>query len=51
MAVTFFLQVDPFTSVSDAHHVGETVRHKLHESHPEVSEVFIHIGKLYMLPY
>lgn len=37
------IEVDPFTSVSDAHHVGETVRHHLHESHPEVSEVFIHI--------
>lgn len=41
--MTFVLQVDPFTSVSDAHNVGETVRRHLHESHPEVSEVFIHI--------
>ncbi|KAL8167749.1 hypothetical protein V2J09_009248 [Rumex salicifolius] len=37
------IEVDPFTSVSDAHHVGETVRRRLHESHPEVSEIFIHI--------
>ncbi|KAL2900354.1 Metal tolerance protein C1 [Bienertia sinuspersici] len=37
------LQVDPFTSVSAAHHIGENVRHRIHESHPEVAEVFIHI--------
>lgn len=37
------IEVDPFTSVSAAHHVGEIVRGRLHESHPEVSEVFIHI--------
>ncbi|XP_021856139.1 metal tolerance protein 2 isoform X2 [Spinacia oleracea] len=38
------IEVDPFTSVSAAHHIGENVRHRIHESHPEVVEVFIHIG-------
>lgn len=42
--VSFILQVDPFSSVSAAHGVGENVRHQIHKSHPEVSEVFIHIG-------
>uniref|UniRef100_A0A803NB54 Uncharacterized protein n=1 Tax=Chenopodium quinoa TaxID=63459 RepID=A0A803NB54_CHEQI len=37
------VKVDPFTSVSAAHHIGENVRHRIHESHPEVAEVFIHI--------
>ncbi|XP_021906855.1 metal tolerance protein 2 isoform X2 [Carica papaya] len=37
--------VDPFSSVSAAHGVGENVRHQIHMSHPEVSEVFIHIGR------
>lgn len=41
------LQVDPFTSVSAAHSVGEHVRSQIHKSHPEVSEVFIHIGMHY----
>lgn len=39
------MQVDPFTSVSAAHHIGENVRLQIHESHPEVAEVFIHIGR------
>lgn len=42
---TFSLQVDPFCSVSAAHDIGENVRHQIHDSHPEVAEVFIHIGK------
>ncbi|XP_057548003.1 metal tolerance protein 2 [Amaranthus tricolor] len=37
------IEVDPFASVSAAHHIGENVRHRIHESHPEVAEVFIHI--------
>ncbi|XWS76518.1 hypothetical protein CRYUN_Cryun01aG0183300 [Craigia yunnanensis] len=35
--------VDPFSSVSAAHGIGENVRHQIHKSHPEVTEVFIHI--------
>ncbi|XP_004136180.1 metal tolerance protein 2 [Cucumis sativus] len=37
------IEVDPFLSVSAAHSIGENVRHEIHTSHPEVSEVFIHI--------
>ncbi|KAH9329117.1 hypothetical protein KI387_001225, partial [Taxus chinensis] len=37
------IEVDPFLSVSAAHNIGETVRRELHESHPKVAEVFIHI--------
>ncbi|KAI3425514.1 ZT_dimer domain-containing protein, partial [Psidium guajava] len=37
------IEVDPFVSVSAAHGVGETVRHRIYECHPEVTEVFIHI--------
>lgn len=37
------IEVDPFTSVSAAHHIGENVRRRIHESHPQVAEVFIHI--------
>lgn len=40
------MQVDPFSSVSVAHDIGENVRNQIHKSHPEVSEVFIHIGTL-----
>jgi len=36
--------VDPFSSVSVAHEVGEYVRRQINLNHPEVSEVFIHIG-------
>ncbi|XP_021746446.1 metal tolerance protein C1-like isoform X1 [Chenopodium quinoa] len=35
------IEVDPFTSVSAAHHISEHVRQRIHESHPEVAEVFI----------
>ncbi|KAG8389453.1 hypothetical protein BUALT_Bualt02G0231000 [Buddleja alternifolia] len=37
------VEVDPFSSVSAAHDVGEKVRNQLQEDHPEVAEVFIHI--------
>ncbi|KAM5563968.1 metal tolerance protein 2 [Rosa sericea] len=37
------IEVDPFCSVSAAHDIGEKVRHHVHKTHPEVSEVFIHI--------
>ncbi|XP_075524182.1 metal tolerance protein C1 isoform X3 [Primulina tabacum] len=37
------IEVDPFSSVSAAHDVGENVRRQIQQSHPEVSEVFIHI--------
>ncbi|KAK6164746.1 hypothetical protein DH2020_001610 [Rehmannia glutinosa] len=37
------VEVDPFSSVSAAHDVGENVRRQLQQSHPEVAEVFIHI--------
>lgn len=40
--------VDPFSSVSAAHGVGENVRRQIHKSHPEVSEVFIHIDPAYL---
>ncbi|KAL0419999.1 UNVERIFIED_CONTAM: Metal tolerance protein C1 [Sesamum radiatum] len=37
------VKVDPFSSVSAAHDVGENVRRQLQQSHPEIAEVFIHI--------
>ncbi|XP_027098323.1 metal tolerance protein 2 isoform X1 [Coffea arabica] len=37
------VEVDPFSSVSAAHDVGENVRRKIQQSHPEIAEVFIHI--------
>nr|GME01673.1 metal tolerance protein 2 isoform X1 [Ipomoea batatas] len=40
------IEVDPFSSVSAAHEVGEFVRHELQRSHPEVVEVFVHIDPL-----
>lgn len=40
--------VDPFSSVSAAHVIGENVRHQIHKSHPEVTEVFIHIDPAYV---
>lgn len=40
------LQVDPFSSVSAAHDVGENVRDRIQKLHPEVAEVFIHIGSI-----
>lgn len=47
--VSFFLQVDPFSSVSAAHDIGENVRHEIQQSHPEIAEVFVHIGKHFFL--
>ncbi|XVE73273.1 hypothetical protein DITRI_Ditri11bG0104100 [Diplodiscus trichospermus] len=40
--------VDPFSSVSAAHVIGENVRLQIHKSHPEVTEVFIHIDPAYV---
>ncbi|XP_027364198.1 metal tolerance protein 2 [Abrus precatorius] len=37
------IEVDPFSSVSAAHDIGESVRHQIHKSHPTVAEIFIHI--------
>ncbi|KAL6978418.1 Metal tolerance protein C1 [Sarracenia purpurea var. burkii] len=37
------IEVDPFSSVSAAHEVGENVSHQIQKLHPEVAEVFIHI--------
>ncbi|CAL0316192.1 unnamed protein product [Lupinus luteus] len=37
------IEVDPFSSVSAAHDIGENVRRHIHKSHPNVAEVFIHI--------
>ncbi|XP_028804237.1 metal tolerance protein 2 isoform X2 [Neltuma alba] len=37
------IEVDPFSSVSAAHDIGENVRHHIHKSHPTVAEIFIHI--------
>ncbi|KAG5567696.1 hypothetical protein RHGRI_003034 [Rhododendron griersonianum] len=37
------IEVDPFSSVSAAHDVGESVRHHIQKLHHEVAEVFIHI--------
>ncbi|KAK8467850.1 hypothetical protein PHAVU_007G165166 [Phaseolus vulgaris] len=37
------IEVDPFSSVSAAHDIGENVRHQIHKSHPTVVEIFIHI--------
>jgi len=46
LLVSFSLQVDPFSSVSSAHDIGENVRRQIHKSHPTVTEMFIHIGLL-----
>ena len=43
----FDLQVNPFSSVSAAHGIGENVCHQIHKSHHEVTEIFIHIGILH----
>ncbi|CAA7044207.1 unnamed protein product [Microthlaspi erraticum] len=40
--------VDPFSSVSVAHEVGEYVRGQINKNHPEVSEVFIHIDPAFL---
>ncbi|KAL6500362.1 Metal tolerance protein C1 [Orobanche hederae] len=37
------VEVDPFSSVSAAHDVGENVKRQLQQYHPQVAEVFIHI--------
>ncbi|CAI9105346.1 OLC1v1004252C1 [Oldenlandia corymbosa var. corymbosa] len=37
------VEVDPFSSVSAAHDVGENVRRSIQQFHPEIAEVFIHI--------
>lgn len=37
------IEVDPFSSVSAAHDIGENVRQQIHKLHNEVAEVFIHI--------
>ncbi|CAJ1969087.1 unnamed protein product [Sphenostylis stenocarpa] len=37
------IEVDPFSSVSSAHDIGEDVRHQIHKSHPTVVEIFIHL--------
>ncbi|KAF1880763.1 hypothetical protein Lal_00011822 [Lupinus albus] len=37
------IEVDPFSSVSAAHDIGENVRRHIHKSHQNVAEVFIHI--------
>lgn len=47
LLVSFTLQVDPLSSVSAAHDIGENVRHQIHRSHPTVTEMFIHIGLLH----
>ncbi|KAJ0239967.1 Metal tolerance protein C1 [Hirschfeldia incana] len=40
--------VDPFSSVSVAHEVGEYVRGQISKNHPQVSEVFIHIDPAFL---
>lgn len=40
--------VDPFSSVSVAHEVGEYVRGQINKNHPQVSEVFIHIDPAFL---
>lgn len=37
------VEVDPFSSVSAAHDIGENVRREIQQSHPEIAEVFVHI--------
>ncbi|KAG9157231.1 hypothetical protein Leryth_004896 [Lithospermum erythrorhizon] len=37
------IEVDPFSSVSAAHNVGENVRCQLQKNHRQITEVFIHI--------
>ncbi|CAN8285754.1 unnamed protein product [Cochlearia groenlandica] len=40
--------VNPFSSVSVAHEVGEYVRGEINRNHPEVAEVFIHIDPAFL---
>lgn len=37
------IEVDPLCSLRTAHEIGETVRYQIQNSHPQVSEVFIHL--------
>ncbi|KAK4732230.1 hypothetical protein R3W88_025218 [Solanum pinnatisectum] len=37
------VEVDPFSSVSAAHEIGENVSREIQRLHPEIAEVFIHI--------
>ncbi|MCD7447923.1 hypothetical protein HAX54_036291 [Datura stramonium] len=37
------VEVDPFSSVSAAHDIGENVTREIQRLHPEIAEVFIHI--------
>ncbi|KAJ8543309.1 hypothetical protein K7X08_005832 [Anisodus acutangulus] len=37
------VKVDPFSSVSAAHDVGENVSREIQRLHPEIAEVFVHI--------
>lgn len=40
------MQVDPFSSVSAAHEIGENVSREIQRLHPEIAEVFVHIGTI-----
>ncbi|KAF2298507.1 hypothetical protein GH714_023864 [Hevea brasiliensis] len=42
------IEVDPFSSVSAAHGIGEKVRQEIHKSYPEIAEVFIHIDPSFL---
>ncbi|XP_065861300.1 metal tolerance protein 2 [Euphorbia lathyris] len=42
------IEVNPFSSVSAAHGIGEKVRWEIHKSHPEIAEVFIHIDPAFL---
>lgn len=37
------VEVDPFSSVSAAHEIGENVSSEIQRLHPEIAEVFVHI--------
>ncbi|PHU22154.1 Metal tolerance protein C1 [Capsicum chinense] len=37
------VEVDPFSSVSAAHEIGENVSREIQRLHPEIAEVFVHI--------
>ncbi|OVA04320.1 Cation efflux protein [Macleaya cordata] len=43
MHLDVHIEVDPFSSVSVAHDIGESVRRQIQKFHSEVAEVFIHI--------
>ncbi|OAY49561.1 metal tolerance protein C1 isoform X1 [Manihot esculenta] len=42
------IEVDPLSSVSAAHGIGEKVRQEIHKSYPEIAEVFIHIDPAFL---